>query len=72
MLGNFDIVVAGNQARSTCYFHNPMGFAATGTTTMFWCGGRYIDELVRTPVGWRIRHRIDDVQYMHGLPNAAG
>ena len=71
MLGNFDIVVAGNRARSICYFHNPMGFAVgDGPLTMFWCGGRYVDELVRTPAGWRISHRIDDVQYMHGLPGA--
>jgi len=38
--------------------------------SMFWCGGRYIDELVRTPRGWRIRHRVDEVLYMQGLSAA--
>jgi len=69
MLGNFDITVEGDRARSTCYFHNPMGLPAEGNAlTVFWCGGRYIDELVRTSQGWRIKHRIDEVQYMQGLP----
>jgi 3-phenylpropionate/cinnamic acid dioxygenase small subunit len=69
MLGNFDITVDGDRARSICYFHNPMGLAAEGDTiSMFWCGGRYRDELVRTPQGWRIKQRIDEVLYMHGLP----
>lgn len=69
MLGNFDINVDGDRARSICYFHNPMGLAGAGdSVSMFWCGGRYIDELVRTPRGWRIKHRVDDVQYMQGLP----
>jgi hypothetical protein len=69
MLGNFDIVVDGDHARSVCYFHNPMGLPAEGDgVSMFWCGGRYIDELVRTQYGWRIKRRVDDLLYMHGLP----
>jgi hypothetical protein len=68
MLGNFDITVDGDHARSICYFHNPMGLPTEGgSVSMFWCGGRYIDELVRTPQGWRIRHRVDEVLYMQGL-----
>jgi len=71
MLGNFDIAIEGDRAHSTCYFHNPMGMpAGDGDVSMFWCGGRYIDELVRTPLGWRIRHRIDEVLYMQGLSAA--
>jgi 3-phenylpropionate/cinnamic acid dioxygenase small subunit len=69
MLGNFDITVDGDRASSICYFHNPMGLPAEGDTlSVFWCGGRYIDTLVRTTQGWRIQHRIDEVLYMHGLP----
>jgi 3-phenylpropionate/cinnamic acid dioxygenase small subunit len=69
MLGNFDITVNDDHARSVCYFHNPMGLPAErDAVSMFWCGGRYIDELVRTPHGWRINHRVDDVLYMQGLP----
>jgi hypothetical protein len=71
MLGNFSIEVDGDRARSVCYFHNPMGLpGADGNVSMFWCGGRYVDQLVRTSAGWRISERIDEVQYMHGLPAA--
>ena len=70
MLGNFDITVEGDRASSICYFHNPMGMPTGAGTSVFWCGGRYVDELVRTPQGWRIRHRIDEVLYMQGLSPA--
>ena len=69
LVANFAIEIDGDRARSVCYFHNPMGLPGPdGTVSIFWCGGRYIDELVRTPEGWRICHRVDEVQYMHGLP----
>jgi len=71
MLGNFDITLDGDRAHSICYFHNPMGLPGeTGALSVFWCGGRYIDTLVRTTQGWRIQHRIDEVLYMQGLPAA--
>jgi len=70
MLGNFSIDIDGDRASSVCYFHNPMGIpGADGNVSIFWCGGRYVDELVRTSAGWRIRERVDEVQYMHGLPS---
>ena len=72
MVGNFAIEVDGDRARSVCYFHNPMGIPGPdGNVSIFWCGGRYVDELVRTAQGWRIRERVDEVQYMHGLPAAS-
>ncbi|MFT4570843.1 MAG: 3-phenylpropionate/cinnamic acid dioxygenase small subunit [Hyphomicrobiaceae bacterium] len=67
MVSNFDIRIDGNQAHSTCYFHNPMGMpAANDKTSVFWCGGRYRDVLSRTPKGWRITTRINETLYMHG------
>jgi len=68
---NFDIRIDGDHAQSTCYLFNPMGMAAPdGTTSMFWCGGRYRDELVRTADGWRIKSRTNEMLYMHGAPRA--
>jgi 3-phenylpropionate/cinnamic acid dioxygenase small subunit len=68
---NFDIRVEGDRARSTCYLFNPMGLGQPdGTTSMFWCGGRYRDELVRTKGGWRITSRTNEMLYMHGAPRA--
>lgn len=67
MLGNFMIRVDGDRATNTCYFHNPMGMAgADGKLSVFWCGGRYFDELVRTAHGWRLSKRAVELQYMQG------
>lgn len=67
MVSNFVIQIDGDRAKSSCYFHNPMGMPREdGKTHVFWCGGRYRDELVRTPEGWRIAARINDTLYMHG------
>jgi hypothetical protein len=53
LVANFAIEIDGDRARSVCYFHNPMRLSGPdGTISMFWCGGRYLDELVRTSEGW--------------------
>ena len=71
LVANFAIEIDGDRARSVCYFHNPMRLSGSdGTVSIFWCGGRYSDELVRTPEGWRICNRIDEVQHLHGLPDS--
>ncbi len=57
LLGNFEIHVDGDTARSTCAFqaqHYKVNRAGGNT---YLVGGNYHDELVRTPAGWRIKHR---------------
>ena len=74
VVSNFDIRIDGDRAESTCYLFNPMGLRGAETTpggaetTLFWCGGRYRDELVRVQGAWRIKSRTNELLYMHGAP----
>jgi hypothetical protein len=71
LVTNFDIRIDGDRAASTCYLFNPMGLGgADGSTSYFWCGGRYLDELVRQDGRWRIRVRTNELLYMQGAPEA--
>lgn len=59
-IGNFDVAIDGDRATSKVHFYNPMGRPkADGTLSLFWIGGFYVDELVRTSDGWRIAKRIE-------------
>ena len=58
MVTNHQIVIEGDVATCRCYLqaqHVRRGAAGDGVN--FVIGGRYEDEMVRTPQGWRIRHR---------------
>ena len=66
LLGNINIVVTGDTATATCYLsalHVGLGDYAAETLTVW---GEYSDELVRTAVGWRIKHRTLTSQYASG------
>ncbi len=68
LIGNVDITVDGDIARSSCYLHaqhvRPM--TAGGDTNII--AGQYNDELVRTALGWRIRRRKLQVWWTFGNP----
>jgi hypothetical protein len=36
---------------------------------VFFCGLWYVDELVRTAQGWRIRERVEEKCYFHNVPS---
>lgn len=56
---NIHIAFEGDVARSRCYFFAPMGRQVEGGgQEVITNAGYYFDELVRTPAGWRIRHRL--------------
>lgn len=57
MLGNIDIVLAGDTATSRAICFNPMKLDDKGQ--VLFCGLWYEDELVRTPDGWRISRRAE-------------
>ncbi len=64
---NICIELDGDRASSVCNLFNPMGIARKdGGMDVFFCGGCYRDELVRTEEGWRITSRLDDVTYFYG------
>jgi hypothetical protein len=57
LLGNYDVTVSGDSARSVCkarVLHVGAGDRADRT---YECCGNYHVELVRTPAGWRLQRR---------------
>jgi 3-phenylpropionate/cinnamic acid dioxygenase small subunit len=60
LVTNKQITVDGDRATSRAEFYNPMVMAKRdGTTSIFFVGGEYHDQLVRTPNGWRIADRLE-------------
>ena len=69
VIGNFEIRIEGDTARSSCYFLAPMGrVEPDGRQVMTTNGGSYHDELVRTKDGWRINKRVCEQTILTGLP----
>ena len=67
-----DLVPGADTATSHADFSNPNGALLDGKPWLFVVGGSYHDRLVRTPVGWRICHRVEETLWwdnpMPGLP----
>jgi 3-phenylpropionate/cinnamic acid dioxygenase small subunit len=60
LVTNKQITIDGDHATSRSEFYNPMVMAQRdGTTSIFFVGGEYHDQLVRTPDGWRITDRLE-------------
>jgi hypothetical protein len=69
MIGNSMIDLRGDVATGRTICHNPMVLTRPdGETHVFTCGLWYLDELVRTPDGWRIRKRVEEKCYFHNVP----
>lgn len=71
-ISNSTVELKGDEASSRTYVINPMGFPKDdGSLHIFTVGGYYVDKLVRTPEGWRIRERLEESAFMDGtLPEA--
>ena len=69
---NSEVNLDGDRATARTAVLNPMGFAnPDGSLHQFTVGAYYVDELVRTAEGWRIRSRREDQAFMEGtLPEA--
>lgn len=69
---NTEITLDGDQARARTAVYNPMFFANPGGGRHhFAVGGFYLDELRRTPAGWRITKRRERQAFLEGtLPPA--
>lgn len=68
LVGSIEIEVSGDDARARCAFqaqHTRRGCEGGDNYTL---GGTYRDQLVRTPHGWRIRHRELRVSWQQGNP----
>lgn len=64
LVTNREIEIDGDRARARSAFFNPLGVARPeGSLTLYFDGGYYNDELVRTAAGWRIARRIEESSY---------
>jgi len=69
LIANSMIDLRGDEATGRTICHNPMVMTKpNGETHVFYCGLWYLDRLVRTPNGWRIRERVEEKCYFHNLP----
>ncbi|MDT5008745.1 MAG: hypothetical protein QOH57_362 [Mycobacterium sp.] len=58
LLGNFDVRIEGDTAKSRTLCFNPMVLGGEKNNIMF-CGLWYDDEFVRTDDGWRMTRRVE-------------
>jgi hypothetical protein len=69
MIANVALRIEGDTAVGRTMCHNPMVMdRGNGQTHVFYCGLWYVDRLVRTPQGWRIKERREERSYFHNLP----
>ena len=57
LLGNHVVTIDGDEARHTCYFHAQHVLLGLPDGETYFSGGRYEDQLRRTPEGWRLTYR---------------
>lgn len=72
LLGNEEIEIDGDSARARSYIHAQHTKAGTPGGDNFTIGGVYVDEIVRTPDGWRIRARELKMLWQDGNPAVLG
>ena len=57
LLGNYDITIDGDRASAQTYLHATHVAPPESGGAILIVGGTYVDELVRTPEGWKIAER---------------
>jgi hypothetical protein len=68
MISNFILEIDGDTATARTICHNPMVMDRDGGEHIFVCGLWYVDKLVRTERGWRIRERVEERCYVDNMP----
>jgi hypothetical protein len=68
LLGNHVVEVTGDRAASVCYFQAQHIMDGLAAGTAYIVAGRYDDDFVRTPAGWRIARRTLTVMWVSGNP----
>lgn len=72
MVATTKLTLDGDTATSRTILFNPMVHeAADGTRQTFFIGLWYRDTLVRTPGGWRISERYEEMGWTHNVPAMA-
>lgn len=68
MIANTVLELDGDRAQARTICHNPMVFDRQGQEHVYVCGLWYVDDLVRTDVGWRISRRVEERCYIDNSP----
>jgi len=68
MVATSQLKLDGDSATSRTILFNPMVYEAEGVQQVFFIGLWYRDRLVRTPQGWRIAERYEEMAYAHNAP----
>jgi 3-phenylpropionate/cinnamic acid dioxygenase small subunit len=64
---NSEVTLSGDRASARTAVYNPMfSKNADGSLHHFAVGAWYVDDLVRTPAGWRIAKRREDQAFLEG------
>jgi 3-phenylpropionate/cinnamic acid dioxygenase small subunit len=72
LISNVVVRLDGDRAESSCYLQAQHVKAGTPGGDNFVIAGRYDDQLIRTPDGWRIRERRLALIWTSGNPAVAG
>ena len=72
IIANHEVHVDGDRATSRCYLHAQHVRRAADGGPNFVVAGRYEDELVRTPAGWRIARRVLTSMWTEGNTAVVG
>jgi len=71
-ISNSTVRLDGDRASARTYVFNPMGSPKPGGgLEIFTVGAYYNDDLVRTPEGWRITRRFEELAFFDGGPAPA-
>ena len=68
MVATSQVTVDGDTARAKTICHNPMVMGEGDDADLMFCGLWYVDQLVRTPAGWRIKERVEEKSYVRIFP----
>ncbi len=68
LVATMKLELQGDSAHSRTILFNPMIVEKDGGKHVFFVGLWYVDDLVRTPKGWRINHRSEKLSYFHNHP----
>ncbi len=68
MVATSQITVDGDTAEAKTICHNPMTMGEGDDADLMVCGLWYLDKLVRTADGWRIKERVEEKSYMRIFP----
>ena len=68
MVSGTTMTIDGDTAEAKTQCHNPMAMGEGDDPDLMFCGLWYVDKLVRTTEGWRIKERVEEKCYMRIFP----